>query len=61
MVRWMRWFHLAMMGVWAGLAIPGLLWWRESVTFVMILSLYANFASEAAAYQAARAEQKAGD
>lgn len=57
-IKWLRRFHLAMMVVWALLAIPGLIWWRESILFVMILSLYANFASEFGAYQAARAEEK---
>jgi hypothetical protein len=57
-VRWLKWFHLTMMVVWAGLSVPGLLWWKESITFVIILSLYANFAGEFAAYQGARAEEK---
>jgi hypothetical protein len=56
--RWLARFHLAMMAVWVGLAIPGLIFWKESVTFVIILSLYANFAGEAAAWQASRAEVK---
>jgi hypothetical protein len=47
-----------MMIVWAGLAIPGILYWSESILFIMILSIYANFAGEFAAYQGARAEEK---
>lgn len=46
-----------MMFVWAALAIPGILFWKESILFIMILSLYANFAGEFAAYQGARAEE----
>jgi len=57
-VRWLRRFHLMMMIVWLGLAVPGILWWKESILFVIILSLYANFAGEFAAYQASRAEEK---
>jgi hypothetical protein len=47
-----------MICVWAGLAVPGLLWWKESITFVVIMSLYANLAGEFAAYQGARAEER---
>ena len=55
--KWLKWFHLVMMFVWLVLAIPGILWWKESILFVIILSLWANFASEFACYQAARAEE----
>lgn len=56
MARWLRRFHLLMIFVWLGLSVPGLLWWKESITFVVIMSLYANLAGEFAAYQGARAE-----
>lgn len=58
MAVWLRRFHLLMICVWAGLAVPGLLWWKESITFVVIMSLYANLAGEFAAYQGARSEVK---
>lgn len=58
MAKWLKRFHLMMMIVWACLAVPGILWWKESILFVIILSLYANFAGEFAAYQGARAEEK---
>lgn len=57
MAKWLKRFHLMMMIVWVGLAIPGILVWRESIVFIIILSLYANFAGEFAAYQGARAEE----
>lgn len=57
-VKVLKWFHLVMMGVWLLLAIPGLLFWKESIIFVIILSLYANIAGEFAAYQGARGEEK---
>lgn len=53
---WLRRYHLTAMIVWIGLAIPGLIFWKESITFVIIMSLYANFAAEFAAYQGARNE-----
>jgi hypothetical protein len=57
-IEWLRRFHLAMMIVWVGLSVPGIIWWKESILFVIILSLYANIAGEFAAYQGARAEEK---
>lgn len=57
----MRRAHLFMACVWLGLAVPTALWWRDSVLWVAILSLYANFASEIAAYQATRAEENGDD
>lgn len=61
MATWLKRFHLLMMIVWLCLAVPGILVWRESIVFVIILSLYANFAGEFAAYQGARAEEKQDD
>lgn len=50
-----------MIFVWLGLAVPGLLWWREAVWFIVVMSLYANIAGEFAAYQAARSEESGVD
>lgn len=44
------------MAVWAVLAIPTVLVWRESVLWVAVMSLYANFVGHWSAYDAARAE-----
>jgi len=55
------WFHLSMMGVWALLAIPTVLWWRESILWVAFMSLYANFIGHFSAFDAARAEKKADE
>jgi hypothetical protein len=57
-IKWLRRFHLFMMFVWAASFVPGVLLWRDSILFVIILSIYANFAGEFAAYQGARAEEK---
>lgn len=54
----MRYFHLAMMALWAALSVPTILWWRDSVLVVLIFSLYANFGTHFAAYQAACAEHR---
>lgn len=48
------------MTTWTALVLPTLLWWRDSVLWVALMSLWANIASHAAAAQAARAEDQAG-
>lgn len=50
----MRRFHYALTITWALLAIPTMLWWRDSVAWLTWISLYANVASHLAAWQAAR-------
>lgn len=54
-MNWPR-VHLILTAVWATLAIPTLLWWRESILWIAFMSLYANVAGHWSAYQAARAE-----
>jgi hypothetical protein len=58
LLKYLRYYHLTMMVIWPLLAIPTILWWKESVVWVAILSLYANFASEFAAWHGARTEKK---
>lgn len=48
--------HAILTLVWAALAVPTLLWWRDSVFWVALMSLWANVAGHWAAWQAARAE-----
>jgi hypothetical protein len=54
-----RLFHLWAMVLWLVLAVPTVLWWRESVFWIAVMSLYAIVISHAAAWQAARVEEKA--
>lgn len=46
-----------MMFVWAILAIPTILIWKESILWVAFMSLYANFIGHFSAFDAARAEK----
>jgi hypothetical protein len=52
----MKWLkdnlHLVLAWVWVVLAIPAILWWKESIIFVILLSLYANFETSMAAHEA---------
>lgn len=51
--------HLILAVMWVLLAVPSLIWWKDSVLFVIILSLYANMEASLAAYNAQRKEKTA--
>lgn len=55
-VRWLIWTHYGLTLVWIALIVPTLLWWRTSVLWVALMSLWANIASHWSAAQGARAE-----
>jgi hypothetical protein len=57
--RHQRWLHFSLAVVWALLLIPTLIWWKESILWVLIISLYANVASHWSAFQASKAEEHA--
>lgn len=46
--RWLTWF-------WIVMVIPTLLWWRDSILWVLIISLYANIETSAGAKEAKKA------
>jgi hypothetical protein len=45
--------------IWALLFVPALLWWKESVPFLVFVSVYANFVGHWAAWEAAKAKEEA--
>lgn len=49
--------HLISTWVWVALLVPTVLWWKDSILFIGVASVYANVVSHWTAYQAARAEQ----
>ncbi len=50
-------FHLLLMFAWILLIPPTLIWWKDSILWVLIISLYANIIGHFSAYQAVRAEE----
>jgi hypothetical protein len=42
--------------VWLLLAIPSILWWSQSIAWLVFMSVWANIAASAAAWQAAKAD-----
>ena len=57
--RHYRKIHAVLTIVWALLAIPTMLWWQESVAWVVWMSLWANVSGHWACSQASRAEDNA--
>jgi len=57
--RLMARMHLFLALIWAILTIPTLLWWKNSILWVSLMSIYAIVISHLAAYSAAHAEKAA--
>lgn len=51
--------HFVLLIVWTLLVIPTILFWRESVVWIALMSIYAIIASHWACWEAARAKQAA--
>jgi hypothetical protein len=59
-VRYLRRFHAVATLIWLTLAVPSILWWKDSLLWIILLSVWANVASHFSAWQGARAEDAAG-
>lgn len=57
-VFWQR-FHLTMLAVWVVLLPPSVLWWKNSIPYLIFMSWYAIAIGHASSWQASRAEQEA--
>lgn len=55
----LSYFHLVSTWVWGLLLIPSLLWWKDAIFWVVLMSWWANFETSFGAYQASRAERRA--
>lgn len=44
--------------LWIGLTIPGVLWWKYSIPFLVFVSIYANIAGHWSSWQAVKVEVK---
>lgn len=45
--------HLVAAVMWVILAIPSLIWWKNSVLWVILISIYANIVGHLSGYSAA--------
>lgn len=58
MVQWMVRFHLWATVLFAILIAPSVTLWKDSVPYLVAISVWANFAGHLSAWQAARVERK---
>lgn len=50
--------HIVAFFVWVTLTVPSILWWHDSILWVIFLSLYAIWVSHLSAIQAALADRR---
>lgn len=55
--RWHLNHHLYEAILWVFLAIPTLLWWKESILWVALMSLYANYKTAIGAHEGRQARK----
>lgn len=61
MTKWLRENNdLLESWLWLALAVPTLLWWKDSVLWVGIMSIYANHKTAYGAWKADKAARAAG-
>jgi len=53
--------HLVLAVMWLLLLIPTILWWKNSILWVLSVSLYANIVSHISAYQGTKAEKMSAE
>lgn len=59
--KFLRQFHGYATLIWMILVIPSVLFWSESVMWVVLMSVWANVAGHWAAWQGARSEESNDD
>jgi hypothetical protein len=56
MAKFLKVFNLICTFAWAILLLPSLLWWKDSILWVILISIWANIVGHFSAYGASRAE-----
>lgn len=59
--RWHANHHLWEAILWASLVVPTLLWWKDSVLWVALMSLYANYKTAIGAHEGRQARRNTED
>lgn len=59
--RWHRNHHFYEAMLWLVLAIPTLLWWKDSILWVALMSLYANYKTAIGAHEGRQARKSLED
>lgn len=53
----LRRFHAIATGMWFVAIVPTVIWWKDSVLWVALMSCWANAAAHFSAWQGARSEE----
>lgn len=53
---WLRRIHACITVMWLCLIVPTVIWWKDSILWVALMSIWANVASHWSAWQATRSE-----
>ena len=59
--KFQLWFWGVTTLLWAILLIPSLLWWKESILWLVMMSWWANVAASASAFLSSHAEREQGN
>jgi hypothetical protein len=55
--QWHKNHHLWEAWFWVLLVVPAVLWWKESILFVILVSLYANYKTAIGAHEGRQARR----
>lgn len=53
--------HRSLAVVWTLLAVPSVIWWKDSIVWVILISLYANVVGHLSAGEAAKGKEENRD
>lgn len=56
--KYLRRFHLASTVIWVLLIIPTVIWWKNSIVWIALMSAYALVQAHFASYMAGRSEKR---
>lgn len=56
--EWQARLHAGLTVFWMLMTIPALIWWKESILYVVLISQWANVAAHWASFQGAHAEKR---
>jgi hypothetical protein len=57
---WHENHHLYEAYLWVALVIPAVIWWKESILFVILVSLYANYKTAISAHEGRKGRLESG-
>lgn len=59
--KWHESHHLYEAWFWVIIAVPAFIWWKDSIWFVIVVSLYANYKTAIGAHEGRQARRNTED